>query len=69
MFSDPEIARQWVRVVRDLLIVGVGAFMLIHETVVTGDPNPYLLAGGLTALGLPPALRLDERRRKDSDAS
>lgn len=47
---------------RDFTIVGIGAFLLIHEEVSRGVPNPYLIAAGLLALGLPPALRVDEWR-------
>lgn len=49
------------------MIVAVGAFMLIHETITKDVPNPYIIAGGLTMLGLPPALRFDEWRRGGGD--
>lgn len=52
-------ARQ--RIFRDFVIVIVGAFMLIHETVWSKSPNVYLIGAGLAALGVPPLLRLDER--------
>lgn len=68
---DSAAYRAWQRIVRDLLLVGVGAFMLIYETVAVRAPNPYVIAGGLAALGLPPAIRLDLRARnysgKDED--
>jgi hypothetical protein len=51
----------WMRIVRDTAIVSVGTFMLIFETVFAANPNAYLIAAGLAALGLPPALRLDLR--------
>jgi hypothetical protein len=51
----------WVRIFRDGLIVVVGTFMLVFETVFAKTPNAYVIAAGLAALGLPPALRLDLR--------
>ena len=62
----------WMRIVRDTAIVSVGTFMLIFETVFAANPNAYLIAAGLAALGLPPALRLDLRssgRRESDDAN
>lgn len=56
----PDEARAWGRVLRDVLIVAIGAFILVHEELSRGAPNPYLIAAGLIALGLPPALRADE---------
>jgi hypothetical protein len=60
----------WLRILRDTLIVVVGTFMLVFETVFVPAPNAYVIAAGLVALGLPPALRLDlrtseEKRRQD----
>ena len=56
---DPNVARQWVRIFRDVAITTVAAFMLIYETVVVKAPNVYIVGAGLTLLGIPPALRLD----------
>lgn len=58
-----EVARSWVRIARDSACVAVGAFMLIYETAFAHDPNAYIIGGGLTALGLPSAIRLDLRRK------
>lgn len=55
----------WLRIFRDSLIVSVGTFMLIYETVFAAPPNAYVIGGGLAALGLPPALRLDLRTSGD----
>lgn len=60
---DPEIVRAWIRIVRDTLIVIIGGFMLIWQTVIAAEPNPLLVGAGLVLLGLPPALRLDEMFR------
>lgn len=57
-------ARAWMRIIRDALLVLVATFIAVHETISSGDPNFYLLAFAATLYGLPPALRLDERRFK-----
>lgn len=54
-------------IVRDLAIVAVALFMLVHETTFSVSPNPYVIGAGLTLLGVPPALRIDRRRRPDND--
>jgi hypothetical protein len=59
MRLDPKAAREWIRIVRDVVILFVAAFMLIYETIVVRSPNLYVLGAGLTLLGIPPALRLD----------
>lgn len=59
---NPDDARAWGRILRDLVIVAVGAFILLHEEFGRGSPDPILIAAGLTMLGLPPALRADEWR-------
>jgi len=56
---DPRLAREWVRIFRDVAIVCTASFMLVFETVVVQAPNPYIVGAGLTLLGIPPALRLD----------
>lgn len=65
---DIETFRAWQRIFRDLLIVAIGAFILIYETVVAPVPDPYLIGAGLTALGVPPLLRVNltkERQREE----
>lgn len=65
---DPEAVRAWQRILRDFVIVALAAFILVHETITEGTPNPTLVAAGLVLLGLPPALRVDEwLRRRDKD--
>ncbi len=59
--------RVWQRIFRDFVIVTVGAFMLVHETLWNKDPNVYLIGAGLAALGVPPLLRLDEGRGREKD--
>lgn len=64
---DFDTLRAWQRIVRDTVIVICGAFILIYETIGTLVPDPYLIGAGLVALGVPPALRYDERRRTEDD--
>lgn len=53
---------------RDLMIVLVGTFMLIYDTVFASTPSPLIIGGGLTCFGLPIAFRLDvPLRRKDNE--
>lgn len=65
--TDFDAIRSWQRILRDTILVLVGGFMLVYETAFAGNPNPYVIGGGLTALGLPSAIRLDVRRRDDND--
>lgn len=55
--------RAWQAIFRDVTITLTAAFMLVYETVVVESPNAYIVGAGLTLLGIPPALRLDRRRR------
>jgi hypothetical protein len=57
----------WLRLLRDTLIVIVGAFMLVYETVFAKQPNIDIIAAGLTMLGLPMVLRIDTRSSRDRD--
>lgn len=57
--------RAWQRIIRDFAIVAVGAAMLIHEEFWAKTPNLYLIGAGLAALGIPPALRLDDKKGED----
>lgn len=60
---DFDAIRSWQRILRDTVIVGIGAFMLVYETVAARVPDPYVIGAGLVALGVPPALRYDESRK------
>jgi len=62
--TDPEIVRAWIRILRDVAIVAVATFILVHETITSRDPNPTLVGAGLVLLGIPPALRADEWLRR-----
>jgi hypothetical protein len=67
---NPDAVNAWLTILRDIVITLVAAFMLIYDTVVKTTPNPYIIGGGLTLLGVPPALRLDRlRRTKNGDSN
>lgn len=64
----PEEVREWVKIGRDVVIVAVGAFILIHETIAShGSPNLSLLGTGLALFGVPPALRYDYRKLRKAE--
>ncbi len=58
-----DAVQAWQRIFRDVVAVTVGAFMLVWQTVFAVTPNALLIGAGLVALGLPPALRIDEKLR------
>ncbi len=60
---DPDVLAAWTSILRDFVIVFLAAFMLVYETVWV-TPNAYIVGAGLALLGVPPALRLDSRRRE-----
>lgn len=60
---NPETAREWQRIFRDIGTSMVGWFILIWQTVIAHEPHPLLVGAGLILLGVAPALRLDEKLR------
>lgn len=48
--------------VRDIWIVAIASFILIYETVEIPTPSELLVGAALVLLGLPAAIRLDERK-------
>ena len=64
---QPETLAAWLPIIRDLVIVLLGAFLLtfgtlrIHDATVLG----IVLGAGLTLLGAPAAFRVDAIRRKE----
>lgn len=59
----PTEAAAWWKVVRDVLITALGMCMLLYETLKGSGADPAIVGAGLTLLGLPIALRADERRK------
>lgn len=64
---SPDTFKAWQPVFRDFVIVLVASFILLHETLVSPDPNGYLIGAGLTLLGAPAALRADALKRKSNE--
>lgn len=64
---DPRIVRQWQSIFRDTVIVFVGAFILLYETAFARVVDWQLIAAALTCFGLPPALRVDLRRKGEKE--
>lgn len=52
----------WQRSLRDVVIVGTGAFILINEGL-NNLERPTLIAAAIACFGLPFAIRADERRK------
>lgn len=53
--------RLWTRIARDLALLAIAMFILIHETLAEGSPNPTLIGAALACLGVPTALRLKDK--------
>lgn len=52
----------WQRSLRDVVIVGTGAFILVNEGL-NDLERPMLIAAAIACFGLPFAIRADERRK------
>ncbi len=57
--------RAW-KMVRDSVLVAVGVWMIVHETI-SASPNPIIIGAAFGLFGLPLPLRLDERRKREGD--
>lgn len=55
--------RRTRRVTRDGILSGLGALILVHETVLTTADRQWLILAGLALLGFPVFLHKDEKRR------
>lgn len=69
MPASPDEYRVWIGITRDGVLVAVGTFMLVFETIFKDVPNPYIIGAGLTALGLPAAIRLDLKKQGGNGGS
>lgn len=52
--------------VRDVVIVAVATSILIYETLLP-SPSALIVGAALTLLGVPPALLLDARRKRNGN--
>lgn len=48
---------------RDLVMFIIGAVGFLHELLISNAERPYLITATLALMGLPIALRADERRK------
>lgn len=53
MVPSPQTTRDWVNVAKDVVLIVVGIFIIIHETWDTEPPRVPLLIIAGAALGLP----------------
>jgi hypothetical protein len=60
---DDRNLRTW-KLIRDVIIVAVAIFVVVHETL-DENPSQLLLAAALVMLGLPAALRIDEHLKRN----
>lgn len=59
--------RAW-KMARDTVLVGLGMFMLLHETL-SSSPNPIIIGAAFGLFGLPVPLRIDERRKREKEGN
>jgi len=57
------VTTEW-KILRDAILVALGCFLLIHETVLASEPRELIVAAAFGLLGIPPLARLEERRRE-----
>lgn len=50
------------KITRDLLMFTLGAVGFVHELLISHAERPYLIGACLALMGLPLALRADEKR-------
>lgn len=64
---DPKLIRQWQGILRDFLIAFCGVFLLVYEAVWAPAVSWELVSAALTCFGLPAALRVDLKRKGDTE--
>jgi hypothetical protein len=58
MTVKPDSVRGWISVAKDVLLLLVGIFIIIHETLGYDPPSRALLLVAGTCIGLPIATRV-----------
>lgn len=68
---SPETFKVWQRVIRDALTWILGMFIVTFQLLSHPlNPNIIWVTTGVTLMGIPPALRINERRQaNDGDKS
>ena len=64
---QPEKLTPWIPIVRDFAIVLLATFAIVFSIIWITDPTRLglVLGSGLSLLGVPAALRVDAKRRKN----
>ena len=52
MGPTPSAVREWIGIFKDVTLILVGVFIIVHETVGTDIPSPVLLVVAAACLGL-----------------
>jgi uncharacterized membrane protein HdeD (DUF308 family) len=66
--TDPTAnLRPWLRVLKDILLVILGTFMLMHETLATIAPSPVVVGAALVTLGLPKGLNVKKSHKSRTE--
>ena len=50
--TTPKEVREWIDVIKDIILILIGVFIIIHETAGTDIPSPVLLVVASACLGL-----------------
>jgi hypothetical protein len=53
MGPSPDDTKAWIDVLKNVMLIGVGIFIIIHETLGADFPSLLLLIVAAGALGLP----------------
>ena len=49
------------KILRDVILVALGCFLLVHETVFAAEPRELIVAAAFGLLGVPVLARLERR--------
>ena len=52
------------KILRDVILVALGCFLLVYETVFAAEPRELIVGAAFGLLGIPPLARLEERRHE-----
>lgn len=58
MTPKPTSLMAWIDVFKNVLLIGIGIFIVLHETLDVGYPSVVLLLVAAACLGLPIADRI-----------
>lgn len=68
MVPSPQSTSEWLEVMKNIVLIVVGVFIIIHETLGADYPSPLLLLCAGACLGLPIlGVIQDARRNGKSD--